>query len=167
MAAFGDWKYRAQEGPSSHDNDGVIAHFNVPPREAWHVLSLWCEYTASDTAATRAIRMIVRDLDDDVVMEIAPGVTVTASQQRDFLFAPGVADLTAARDTDLIMTPIPAGMILPPGWDVSIQELSSGDTTDSDVMVMQLMYASINVLSSGVATQQSSDQPLNTDSDLS
>jgi hypothetical protein len=111
--------------------------------------------------------LIVRDLDDDIVMEIAPGVTYTASQQRDFLFAPGVADLTAARDTDLIMTPIPAGMVLPPGWDISIQELSSGDTTSSEVMVLQLMYASINVMSSGLAAQQSSDQIANTSTDLS
>src|SRR3990167_8288947 len=123
----GDWKYRAQEGPSTLDNDGVVAHFNVPPREAWHILSLWVEATASDTVATRAIRMIVRDLDDDIIMEIAPGVTYTASQQRDFLFAPGAPDLTAARDSDLIMTPIPAGMILPHGWDITIQENSSGD----------------------------------------
>ena len=162
-----DWKYKGQEGPSTYDNDGVLAHFNVPPRETWHILSLWVEYTASDTAATRAIRMIVRDLADDIVMEVAPGVTVTASQQRDFLFAPGAADLTAARDTDLIMTPIPSGLILPPGWDIGMIEQSSGDTTDSEIMLCQLMYASINVLSTGNASAQSSDQPANTDSDLS
>ena len=158
-----DWKYRAAEGPSTYDNDGVIAHFNVPTREAWHVLSLWAEYTASDTAATRAIRVIVRDLADDIIMEIAPGVTVTASQQRDFLFAPGAPDLTAARDTDLIMTPLPSGLVLPPGWDISVQELSSGDTTDSDILVTQLMYASVNVLSTGVASYQTSDQPTASD----
>jgi len=162
-----DWHYRGQEGPSTLDNDGVVAHFNVPPREAWHILSLWVEATASDTVATRAIRLIVRDLDDDTIMEIAPGVTYTASQQRDFLFAPGAPDLTAARDSDLIMTPIPAGMILPPGWDITIVEQSSGDTTDSDILLTQLMYASINVMSTGVATQQSSDQIANTSTDLS
>jgi hypothetical protein len=163
----GEWKYRAQEGPSTYDNDGAVAHFNVPPREAWHILSVWAEYTASAEVTARAIRLIVRDLDDDVVMEIAPGVTVAASTQRDFLFAPGAPDLTAVRDTDLIMTPIPAGLILPPGWDISIQEQSSADTTDSDILITQLMYASINVLSSGVATQQSSDQIANTSTDLS
>ena len=163
MQQTGSWSYKGAEGPSTYDNDGVIAHFNVPPREAWHVLSLWAEYTASDTVATRAIRMIVRDLADDIVMEVAPGVTLTASQQRDFLFAPGAPDLTAARDTDLIMTPIPTGLILPPGWDISIQEQSSGDTTDSDILVTQLMYASVNVMSTGVASYQTSDQPTASD----
>ena len=163
MQQTGTWSYKGAEGPSSYDNDGVIAHFNVPPREAWHVLSLWAEYTASDTVATRAIRMIVRDLADDIVMEVAPGVTLTASQQRDFLFAPGAPDLTAARDTDLIMTPIPTGLILPPGWDISIQEQSSGDTTDSDILVTQLMYASVNVMSTGAASYQTSDQPTASD----
>ena len=162
-----DWEYRGQEGPSTYDNDGVIAHFNVPPRECWHILSIWAEYTASDTAATRALRVVIRDLADDIVMEIAPGVTLTASQQRDFLFAPGAPDLTAARDTDLIMTSLPTGLILPPGWDISIQEQSSGDTTDSEILITQLVYASINVMSTGNASAQSSDQPANTDSDLS
>lgn len=159
----GQWKYRAAEGPSTYDNDGVIAHFNVPPREVWHVLSLWVEYTASDTAATRAIRAIVRDLADDIIMEIAPGVTVTASQQRDFLFSPGVPDLTAARDTDLIMTPLPAGLLLLPGWDLSVQEFSSGDTTDSDILITQLLYGVENVMSTGSASYQTSDQPTATD----
>ena len=163
----GDWRYRGLEGPSTYDNDGSVAHFNVPPREVWHILSIWAEYTASDTAATRALRVVVRDLADDIVMEIAPGVTVTASQQRDFLFAPGAPDLTAARDSDLIMTPLPAGLLLPPGWDISVQEQSSGDTTDSEILITQLIYASMNVLSTGNAAAQSSDQPANTDSDLS
>lgn len=163
----GEWRYRAQEGPSTYDNDGVVAHFNVPPRETWHILSLWAEYTASDQTTARALRVVVRDLADDIMLEVAPGVTVAASAQRDFLFAPGVPDLTAARDTDLIMTPLPAGLVLPPGWDITVQEQSSADTTDSDILITQLLYATINTMSTGNAAAQSSDQPANTDSDLS
>ena len=158
-----DWEYRGQEGPSTYDNDGVIAHFNVPPRECWHILSIWAEYTASDTAGTRALRVVIRDLADDIVMEIAPGVTLTASQQRDFLFAPGAPDLTAARDTDLIMTSLPTGLILPPGWDISVQEQSSGDTTDSEILLTQLLYGVENVMSTGSASYQTSDQPTASD----
>ena len=163
----GEWKYRGLEGPSTYDNDGGIAHFNVPPREVWHILSIWAEYTASDTVATRTIRVVVRDLADDIVMEIAPGVTAAASVQRDFLFAPGVVDITSVRDTDLVMTPLPHSLFLPAGWDITVQEQSSGDTTDSEILITQLIYASMNVMSTGNASAQSSDQPANTDSDLS
>jgi len=155
MPLVNDWRYLSREGPSSYDNVGPT--FTVPVREVWHVLSVWVEYTASDTAATRQIRLVVQDDTDDIMLEIAPGVTVTASQQRDFLFAPGVPDLTAARDTDLIMTPLPAALILRPGWDLSVVELSSGDTSDSEILLVQLNYAKMAVLSTDGSTPQSSD----------
>ena len=155
MPLVNDWRYLSREGPSSYDNVGPT--FTVPVREVWHVLSVWVEYTASDTAATRQIRLVVQDDTDDIMLEIAPGVTVTASQQRDFLFAPGAPDLTAARDTDLIMTPLPAALILRPGWDLSVVELSSGDTSDSEILLVQLNYAKMAVLSTDGSTPQSSD----------
>ena len=155
MPITNDWKYLSREGPSTYNNVGPT--FTVPVREVWHVLSVWVEHTASDTAATRQIRLVVQDDTDDIMLEIAPGVTVTASQQRDFLFAPGAPDLTAARDTDLIMTPLPAALILRPGWDLVISEQSSGDTTDSETMVVQLTYARMAVLSTDGSTPQTSD----------
>ena len=153
----GEWIYRSREGPSTYDNDGLTAHFRVPEREVWHVLSIWIEYTASDTVATRAVRVVIQDADSDIMLEIAPGVTVTASQQRDFLFSPGAPDLTAARDTDLITTPLPSGLILRPGWGIYLNEQSSGDTTDSDIMLAQLVYASLNVLSTAGGTPNTTD----------
>ena len=155
MPIVNDWRYLSREGPSTYNNVGPT--FTVPDREVWHVLSVWVEYTASDTAATRALRLVVQDDTDDIMLELAPGVTVTASQQRDFLFAPGAPDLTAARDTDLIMTPLPAALILRPGWDLSVIEQSSGDTTDSEILLVQLSYAKMAVLSTDGSTPQTSD----------
>src|SRR3990167_3062176 len=155
MSIVGDWKYTSREGPDTYDNVG--AQFTVPDLEVWHVLSLWLEYTASDSVATRSIRIIVQDDTDDVIFEIAPGVTVTASQQRDFAFFPGAPDLTAARDTDLIMTPLPGGLVLRPGWDLVVSELSSGDTSDSEIILTQLTYAKMSVLSTDGSTPLTSD----------
>ena len=50
MPITNDWKYLSREGPSTYNNVGPT--FTVPDREVWHVLSVWVEYTASDTVAT-------------------------------------------------------------------------------------------------------------------
>ena len=158
MSAFGgDWRYLSREGPSSHDNDGLTPTFTVPDREVWHVLSIWIEYTASDSAATRQLRVRVQDDTDDVMLEMVPGLTVTASQVRFFHMYPGAVDLTSARDTDLITTPIPSGLILRPQWDLVVMEESSGDTTDSDIMLTQLFYAKQSILTTDGATPFTSD----------
>ena len=169
----GEWEYRGQEGPAVFDADTVTALFNVPPREVWHLLSLWAEYTTTATAGARALRLVIRDLADDVVLEVSAGVTVPVSTDMDFLFAPGLPDLTATRDSDLVMIALPAGLLIQPGWDINI-EVGNADTVDDsdatsdiDSCVTQILYASMNVLSSGNAAAQSSDQSANTDSDLS
>lgn len=141
MAVRDDWRYFSGEGPSTYMNDGSVAHFTVPDNTVWHILSLWVEYTASDTVATRAIRLRITDDTGDVLLEAAPGVTVTASQVRQFVFYPGAPDLTSARDTDWISTPLPAGLVLLPGWQIQLLEQSSGDTSDSEIMLAQLLGA--------------------------
>ena len=160
MSAFGgDWRYLSREGDSSLVN---IQTFTVPDREVWQVLSLWVEYTAGTDIATRQIRVQIRDDTDDVMMELAPGVTVTASQTRFFHMYPGAADLTAARDTDYISTPIPAGLLLRPQWDLEVVEESSASTINAagasdDNMTVQLMYAKQSVLTTDGATPFTSD----------
>ena len=167
----GDWEYRAAEDLGTDDTSASSVSFyegsfTVPPREVWHVMSLWAEYTTSaGVAGTRAPRLLIRDVADDIIMEFAPGATLIAGQQREFLFAPGVPDLAAYRDTDLMMTPIPAGLLLRPGWEIVFQ--SSADTSDtdgdSDTMVLQLLYGVQNIMSTADGVQQTSDQPTASD----
>ena len=72
------WRPGFDTGDSGSINIQVIT---VPAGFEWHVLSIWIDYTASDTAATRAIRIQERDGDDNVMLEIVPGVTLTLSQR--------------------------------------------------------------------------------------
>lgn len=173
-----DWRYGGMEDISTYGSDSTLevgveggitrGQFGVPPREIWQILSIWAEFTANVGVTTaRELRLIIRDAADDIMYEVSPGVAPDTNM--DFLFAPGAADLTAARDTDLVMTPILAGMILGPGWDITVQATADTSDTDgdSDDMVLQLIYASQKVLSTGSGAAQSSDQPANTDSDLS
>jgi hypothetical protein len=124
----------------------------------WQILSLWAEFTATANITTaRELRLIIQDASADVMLEISPGVAPDTGM--DFLFAPGVPDLTSARDTDLVMTSISAGILLHPGWNVAVQVTADTSDTDgdSDDMVLQLIYASQNTLSTAGGTPQSSD----------
>ena len=156
----GQWKFRSLEDISTHTSDDGITEslFTVPDREVWDITSVWAEFTASANLATaREIRLLVRDAADDIIMEVAPGAAATVS--RDFLFFQGAPDLTAARDTDLIMTALPSGFLFRPGWDLVVRTIADTSATDgdSDDMVVQLTYAAKDVLTTDGATPQTSD----------
>ena len=160
MPLLGDWAYRSREDVSTYTSDDGITsgRFTVPDREVWQVLSVWAEFTATANITTaRELRLIIQDADADVMTEISPGVAPDTSM--DFLFASGAPDLTAARDTDLVMTSIPAGLLLHPGWALIVQATADTSDTDgdSDDMVLQLVYASQATLSTAGGTPQSSD----------
>ena len=157
MGRNDNWKYLSKEGPSTHQNDTDGLTFVVPDYEEWHVLSLWIEYTSSDTAGTRALRIAITDADSDVMLEIVPGATQILSLTRFYSLYPGAPDLASFRDTDLLTTPLPAGLVLRPGWAIRVIENSSGDTTDSETFLSQLMYAVNKIASTDGATQPASD----------
>src|SRR3990167_8970630 len=100
MPLLGDWYYRSRQDNSTYTSDDGITsgRFTVPDREVWQILSLWAEFTGDTEIETdRELRLIIQDADGDVMMEISPGVaqSVAAVRGYDFLFAPGLSDLTA------------------------------------------------------------------------
>ena len=156
----GEWKYRSLEDNSTYASDDGISEttFTVPDREVWHILSVWAELTATANITTaREVRVLVQDAAPDILMEMAAGVAPDTNA--DFLFAPGVADLTALRDTDLVMTSLPAGLLLRSGWNLLVRAITDTSATDgdSDVMVVQLTYAVENIMSTAGGTPQTSD----------
>ena len=160
MPLLGDWDYRSREDASTYTSDDGITsgRFTVPDREIWQILSLWAEFTATANITTaRELRLIIQDASADVMLEISPGVAPDTGM--DFLFAPGVPDLATARDTDLVMTSLPAGLLLRPGWAAIVQAIADTSDTDgdSDDMVLQLIYARQATLSTAGGTPQTSD----------
>ena len=131
-----DWNSTLQ-GSTTADNEVTFA---VPTNKDWHVMWIWLEYTSGATAGTRQVQVDVRDSGDDVIMSLIPGVTQTASLTYRYLFAPGMADLTAARDTDYIMTPMPPSIIIPEFCDIRIHDKADIQTdTQEDSVVIQMM----------------------------
>lgn len=168
MGIRGDWRYFSGEGPDTTNASPVndTGHFTVPNDTIWHILSIWMEYTATATAGTRSPRIRIVDDTGDVVLEIAAGTTLTASQARQYAFFPGAPDLTSARDTDLITTPLPSGLIMLPGWEIQVLGGAGADTTDDsdatsdlDDAIVQIMGGAQHMfLQTSFGQFQSSDQ---------
>ena len=169
MHLLSDWRYRSMQGPdTAWKNDTSDPQFTVPDREVWQVLSVWHEvYPSEDANLTRVVRLEITDAAGDIMYEQAAGANMVNLDVRcDFLFAPGLPDLTASRDTgnrDLCMTPIPGGLLLGPGWNLGVF-ITGGDSVDDydvssgwDNTVTQLIYASQYAISTAGVTPQTSD----------
>jgi len=139
--ALRDWRPNTIIGLSS-DNFN-IHEFVVPDQERWHIMSIWITYTTSDTAANRQIAMHVYDSSGgaatDELFRTRPGLVQAASLTYNYALFPGAADITTIRDSDFCSTPIPATLVLSPGYSVVLEEQSSADTS-SDSMTVKMLY---------------------------
>jgi len=133
----GRWTVSSQADESADDSDKT---FVVPATAEWQVLWVWVEYTASGDAGDRQLVVQIQDAAADVIGEIRAGATQAASEARNYLFAPGMADLTAMRDTDYLMTPIPPTLILGPGQIVRVYD-NNAVAAAADDMVVQMQVA--------------------------
>jgi len=130
------WNSTMQESSA----DAINATINtVSSGEDWHIMWAWVEYLSDANAGNRQIVMQVRDSGDSLVMEIIPGVTQAASLTYKYMFAPGLSDMTAVRDTDYIMTPIPPTLIIPEFYDINIYDQADISSAAGEGMRVNLM----------------------------
>ena len=132
-----DWSPSLQAEESANDSD---KEFNVPDSTEWRVKWIWVEYTADANAGNRQLEIQIQDDADDVIAQVRAGQTVAATQVRYFLFAPHCADLTAYRDTDYLMTPMPE-WILSAGYDVRIWDNAAISAAGDDMNVQMMVEA--------------------------
>lgn len=136
-----DWRPSVITGISS-DNFN-LHEFVVPDQERWHIMSIWIKYTTSDSAADRVMAVAVSAstamTDTDLFFQIRPGLVQAASKTYYYAFYPGAADITTVRDTDYVSTPIPATLVLNPGYTILVEEQSSADSS-SDAMDVKIFY---------------------------
>lgn len=112
----------------------------VPAGKIWQVLSIYVELTTTGTAGNRLVEIILQDNLGNTVGMIRTGVTQAASLTYRYMFAPGLADLTAVRDTTYVMTPIPPTWIIPAAFSILIRD-NNGIATAADDFVVRVMYA--------------------------
>jgi hypothetical protein len=130
------WELELQSDDTPNDNDKA---FNVPAGYEWQVLWIWVEYTSDANAGDRQIEIQLRDGTNDVIADFRPGAVQAASLTRYYVFAPALADLTAFRDTNWLMTPLPPTVFLPAGYDVRI--FDNNGVSGADDMVIHIQVA--------------------------
>jgi len=145
-----DWRPSVIESDTVQKN---IHEFIVPDQERWHIMSIWAEHTTSATVADRQMCVHVYDssgaLASDEFFQARPGLVQTASLTYFYNFYPGAADLTSVRDTDYVSTPIPATLVLNPGYSLLVEDNSSADTS-SDLMEVRVLYQMSRVPSTSI-----------------
>jgi hypothetical protein len=135
-AGWPEWTIAQTENEILNDND---KSFTVPAGQEWQILWIWVEYTAG-AGADRQLVINVQDSETDIIADLArAGVVIAATEVRNFLFAPGVADLTGYRDTDYLTTPIPVTSILKAGDVLRVHDINN--VLAADDMVVQIQYA--------------------------
>lgn len=136
-----DWRPSRIDGSTTMNN---IHEFVVPDQERWHIMSIWGSYTTSNAGAgVRQMRVAVYTdtavAASDCFFEVRPGLTQDSELTYFYNFFPGAPDITSVRDSDYVSTPIPATLVLNPGWVVIFEDASSNDT-DADDFESNMLY---------------------------
>lgn len=112
----------------------------VPAGKIWQILSIYVDLVTTATVGDRLLEVLLRDNLGNNVGMIRAGVVQAASLTRRYMLAPGLADLTAFRDTSFLTTPIPPTWIIPAAFSLLIQDNNAIDAAADDFTV-RVMYA--------------------------
>jgi len=130
-----EWAVAYNHGYSDTNDWSIF----VPAGQEWQVLWFAVQYGSDAVVGNRqlAIRVVHEaPLYSHLAMA---GAVQAASLSYEYLFAPGVADLLAARNTDFVTTPIPVGTLLLAGDEFIVFDRAAISAADS--MHTHLQYA--------------------------
>jgi hypothetical protein len=111
--------------------NGSEKYFTVPSGKEWQIISVYVDFATSATAGNRQIAVRLEDAGAGYQGRIPAGVVQSASLTRYYSFAVGMPDLSAFRDTNKLLTPLPP-QLLAPGSKIRVLDTAaiatSGDT---------------------------------------
>ena len=125
---------------SDETADDSDKSFTVPANYMYQVLWIWVELTTTATVGNRQMVVELQDDGADIIAQWRAGAVQAASLTRYYCFAPSNADLTAFRDTDYLMTPIPPTVVLPASYVIRVYD-NNAVAAAADDMVVQMMVA--------------------------
>lgn len=126
------WRVDNVYDTDANDSNKV---FTVPANTEWQVLFVGVTLATSADAGARQLEVrLERPVATIRAILARPGTTQAASLTRYYVFAGGLADLLAFRDTDWISTPIANGLLLQAGdvlriWDNNAIAAGADDMT--------------------------------------
>jgi len=131
------WTVALVSDEAVDDSDKTLT---VTAAQLWHLLWIWVELTTTATVGNRQIVIELQDTANDVIFQVRAGVTQAASLTYYYCFAPSMADLTAVRDTDYLMTPLPPTVLLPAAFQIRVYD-NNAVAVAADDLIIQAQYA--------------------------
>ena len=131
------WTLQLISDEAENDSD---KNFNVPAGREWEVLWVWVELTTVDAVDVRNMCITIYDDANDIIGEYRAGATQAVSLTRYYMFAPAVADLTAFRDTNYLMSCIAPTTFLKENYHLRVWDCNAASPA-ADTMIVQIMVA--------------------------
>lgn len=132
------WTPSLQADEGANDSD---KKFTVPANTEWEIQSIWVELTTTADAGDRQMEIQIQDGSDDVILQVRAGLVQAASNTYYYVFAAGVTELTAVRDSDYVSTIFPSGLVLPAGYDIRVWDNKAIQAAADDMVVQMMVKA--------------------------
>ena len=114
--------------------------FTIPALVYWQILWIWVELITTADQGDRQLELQIQDSANDIIYQQQVSVVQPATLTRNYLFAPGLADLLGFRDTTFLTTPIPPTLFLPAGYQIRIWD-NNAVAAAADDMNVQMQVA--------------------------
>jgi hypothetical protein len=119
--------------------NGSERYFEVPSGKEWQLISVYVDYVSSATAGNRQVSVRLEDNGGGYQGRVPAGVVQSASLTRYYTFAVGLPDLSAFRDTNKLLTPIPP-QLLKTGSRIRVLD-TAAIATSGDVLTARVTVA--------------------------
>ena len=137
------WRLYYNSDELANDSD---KSFIIPDHTEWQILWIWVELATTATVGNRQLEVRIQDSTGDLIGILAvASVVQAASLTRNYLFAPGVADLLGFRDTDYLTTPIPVTTFLDMTQVLRVFDNNAVDAAADDMQV-HIQFAARSVI---------------------
>lgn len=142
LPAGGDWFITNWQDIAPNDSDKSFGP--VPAEMEYQVLWIQAVFVTTATVGDRQLEVRVERAGSAMPGPegdwARAGAVQAASAEYNYIFAPGLADLTAVRDSDYLTTPIPVTSLLQAGDAVRVYDNNAVDAAADD-LYLYIQYA--------------------------
>lgn len=135
LRIFDEWVTHLESDTDADDSD---KSFTVSTDVEWIIQSIYIEFATSTDVGDRQIVVEIQDESSNVIFLLPVGTTQADNITRYYQLAPHLPDLTAFRDDDKLLTPLP-DIILDEGYVVRIYDIEAIDADGDDLTVRMLV----------------------------
>lgn len=118
-------------------NDSDVT-FTVGAGLEWHVLSIYVALVTTATVGNRQLEIRYLDSSDNIIHVVSAGATQAASLTRQYSAGQGMPAGTTFVNGNISL-PLPANLVLPPGYKVRVFDAAAIDPAADDMVVRMIV----------------------------